>query len=172
MQNADSIRVKTDRFIQYIIENCAKDKGFAALIKRADNPNTEYYSWEILARFTDLTRDSQRLPYAYIAAAIADGKVQQNGTQNIGRVLAKCYDSPNGEGNQEEQAKLRLRRLLACQNSVEACAVLRGLLSLIRARNLAEQLDYAELLKNLIGFNDRVKERWAMAFYRSEVGDE
>ena len=172
MQNADSIRVKTDRFIQYIIQHCEKDKGFAALIKRADNPNTEYYSWEILARFTDLTNDYQRLPYAYIAAAIADGKIQHNGTQNIGRILAKCYDSPNGAGNQEDQAKLRLRRLLACQNSVEACAVLRGLLSLIRAKSLAEQLDYAELLENLIYFNDTIKARWAMAFYRSEVGDE
>ncbi|KGQ70068.1 hypothetical protein OA57_08380 [Chelonobacter oris] len=172
MQNADSTKVKTDGFIQYIIQNCAKDKGFAALVKRADNPNTEYYSWEILARFIDLTDDYKRLPYAYIAAAIADGKIQQNGTQSIGRILAKCYDGTNGAGNQEEQAKLRLRRLLACQNSVEASNVLRGLLSLIRAKNLADQLDYAELLKNLIYFNDSVKARWATAFYRSEVGNE
>ncbi|SMB83542.1 CRISPR-associated protein, Cse2 family [Pasteurella testudinis DSM 23072] len=159
---------KMQDFVDYIITQCQNDKGFAAKIKRADNPNTEYYSWDILVRFIDLTKDYERLPYAYIAAAIADGKVLKNGDLGIGRVLSKCYDTANTVGNQEEPAKIKLRRLLACQNTTEICAALRPIFSLIRAKGFAANLDYVRLLANLCWFNEQTKRDWAMDFYRNQ----
>lgn len=159
-------------FVNFIMQRCTQDKGFAALVKRADNPNTEYYSWEILAPFIDLTRRDKRIPYAYIAAALADGKITQNGHEGIGRLLALCYEQNGEQTHKQNSAKLKLRRLLACQSGVEACTVLRGLFSLIRANGLAERLDYAALLRELIYFNDDVKAKWASEFYRNEVDNE
>lgn len=63
------------RFVAYVIERIAKDNGFAARLKRADNPATEYQSWEILAGFgIDLEKEWQRLPYCVIGAALAKAK--------------------------------------------------------------------------------------------------
>ncbi len=64
------VKSKEQQFVQFIIERCNQDKGFAARLRRADNPATEYQSWEILGPWVDLEDRYQRLPYATIAAAI------------------------------------------------------------------------------------------------------
>ncbi len=163
-------RGKNLRFVDYIISRCQADNGLRAALKRADNPATEYQSWEVLAGFhVNLEFENQRLPHAAIAAAIARAKVEENGTVRIGRAIARCYE----DGNASDQAKARLRRLLACDSVPEACRILRPLFSLIEAKgNIV--LDYAALLKDLLWFNHdesqiRIKARWAQDFYGKPV---
>jgi CRISPR system Cascade subunit CasB len=155
---------KSEQFVKFIIEITQKDNGAAAALKRADNPATEYQSWEYLARFIDIEKDYERYPYATIASAMAKAKVAQNGTVSIGEAIARCYD----DGKESNQAKAKLRRLLACDTIDEVCRVLRPLFGLINAR--AEiKLNYADLLQDLRYFNldnQRVKSRWAQNFYR------
>ena len=155
---------KSERFVDLTIERCKQDNGLAAALRRADNPDTEYQSWEYLSAFTDLDQASQRLPYAVIAAAIAKAKVGQNGTTRIGRALAQCYENDS----QSDQAKAKLRRLLACDRTEEACRILRPLFSLIDAK-AGVRLDYARLLSDLLFFDydpQRTKSQWAKDFYR------
>ena len=71
-------KTKEQQFVQFIIERCKQDKGFAARLRRADNPATEYQSWEVLGPWVDLENNFQRLPYAVIAASIARAKVDFN----------------------------------------------------------------------------------------------
>ncbi len=155
---------KSAAFIKYTIERCQGDNGLAAALRRADNPDTEYQSWEHLASFIDLEQSRQRLPYAGVAAAIARAKAEHNGSVGIGRAIARCYD----EDNQSDQAKAKLRRLLACDQTEEVCRILRPLFSLIDSK-AGVQLDYARLLDDLLRFSNdsqRVKSRWAQDFYR------
>lgn len=162
---------KSMAFVKFTIEQCQQDKGLAAGLKRADNPATEYQCWEHLAAFhIDLEKDYQRLPYATIAAAIAKAKVEHNGTIGIGRAIALCYE----DGNNSDQAKAKLRRLLACETVDEVCRILRPLFSLIDAR-AGVTLNYAQLLADLLKFhwdNQRVKTRWAQDFYSHIVDKE
>ena len=162
----DSPRSKSLAFVDYIISRCQADNGLRAALKRADNPATEYQSWEVLAGFKiNLEHENQRLPYATIAAAIARTKAEKNGAAKIGQAIARCYE----DGNASDQAKAKLRRLLACDSVPEACRILRPLLSLIESRG-SIVLDYASLLDDLLWFSHddsqlRIKARWAQDFY-------
>jgi len=155
---------RIERFVDSILERCVRDKGFAARLRRADNPATEYQSWEILASFgVDISNDFQRLPFATVGAAIARSKAEKNGRLRLGRAVAACYD----DGNDSSQAKARIRRLLACHDIEEVCRVLRPVLSLIASR-VQVPLDYKILLRQLINFSwnpKRIQVQWAQDFY-------
>ena len=157
---------KSQHFVDYIINRCQANNGLRAALKRADNPATEYQSWEVLAGFqVNLECENQRLPYATIAAAIARTEPDHNGNIKIGQAIARCYE----EGNASDQAKAKLRRLLACDSVAEACRILRPIFSLIEARG-GLVLDYARLLDDLLWFSHddsqlRIKARWAQDFY-------
>lgn len=165
MTQPSETKTKRERFVELAMVRCQQDPGLAAALRRADNPDTEYQSWEFLAAFADLDQPAQRLPHAAIAAAIARAKPERNGPTGIGRAIAQCYE----DDNQSDQAKAKLRRLLACERVEEACRILRPLFSLIEAKSGA-RLDYVRLLNDLLFFNrdpQRVKSQWAKDFYRS-----
>ena len=158
---------RTDRtasFVGHILSRCQDDKGFAARLRRADNPATEYQSWDLLASFgIALEYDHPRLAYQTVAASIARTKTATNGSLTLGRAIAACYE----DGNNSDQAKARLRRLLACDDVAELCRILRGQLSLIDSK-AGQTLDYQRLLKQLLAFHfdaPRIKAQWAQEFY-------
>ncbi len=155
---------KPTKFVEFVIKKCEQDKGYAARLKRSDNPDTEYQSWETLASFgIDLVKERWRLPYVTIAAAIAKAKVENTGRLSLGKAIASCYE----DGNQSDQAKAKLRRLLACQDISELCRILRPLFSLINSKT-SQPLDYIKILKQLLKFSwdgQTVKAGWAQEFY-------
>lgn len=152
------------RFVNGVIKKCSQDKGIAARLRRGDNPATEFQTWEFLAAYgVDLERDHQRLPFVTVAAAIAKAKAEKNGSTTLGASLAACYDN----GRESDQAKAKLRRLLACSDLDEACRILRPMLSLINSK-VGLPLDYIRLLEQLrrFSFNHQmVKAQWAQEFY-------
>lgn len=152
------------RFVEAILQRCARDKGQAARLRRADNPATEYQSWEVLGALgIDLENDYQRLPYVTVVAAIAKSKAEMNGKLSLGRAIVSCYP----DGRENSQAKARLRRLLACDELGEACRILRPILTLIDSR-VGQPLDFVRLLRQLRNFpfhSQSIKAQWAQEFY-------
>jgi CRISPR system Cascade subunit CasB len=167
---------REERFVTSVIKRCQEDKGLAARLRRGDNPATEYQSWELLASLgVDLEKDYERLPFVTLAAAIAKTKAEHNGRLSLGRAIAACYE----DGRDSNQAKARLRRLLACEDTPEACRILRSLFSLIDSK-ANQPLDFVRLLKQLrrFSFDDartQIKAQWAQEFYgqpaQSQVGE-
>ncbi len=156
---------RAQRFVSYVIDRINKDNGFAARLKRADNPATEYQSWELLASFAiDLEKEWERLPYCIVGAAMARAKPIANGCLPLGAAIAACF----AEGSQSDQGKARLRRLLACTSTTESCRILRPLLTLMASRGVTP--DFAQLLEQLLGYSgerqEQIRARWAQAFYR------
>lgn len=157
---------KAANFVAHVLARCQTDKGFAARLRRADNPATEHQSWELLAMFgIALEYEHPRLAYQTIAASLARAKIAQNGTLSLGRAIAACYE----DGNNSDTAKARLRRLLACDEPAEVCRILRGQLALIDSK-VKQALDFEKLLQQLLRFGydesrQRVKAQWAQEFY-------
>lgn len=152
------------RFVSGVIQRCQNDKGLAARLRRAENPATEYQSWELLAAFgIDLEKEWERLPFVTIAATLAKHKAEHNGTRTLGQALAQSYQDKQNN----EQAKARLRRLLACHELSEVVRHLRPLLSLIHSKS-GQPLDYQRLLQQLRRFSlnpQAIKAQWAQEFY-------
>jgi len=160
-----SDKSREQRFVETVIDRCQNDKGLSARLRRADNPAMEYQSWELLGWFgVDLEKDYERLPFVTVAAAIAKSKSEKNGSLRLGQAIALCYK----DGNQDSQAKAKLRRILACNDLAEVCRILRPVLTLINSR-VGQPLDYMRLLRQLRFFGyesgQQTKTQWAMEFY-------
>jgi len=156
-----------DKFVVFVLRRLVNDTAFGAALRRADNPATEYQSWEYLASWCDLEDVFERACYATVAAGLARVKKSLNTPSSIGSIIARCYD----DGNQDDSAKRKLRRLLACDTSLEACQWVRPLLRLAESRGV--RINFGRLLDDLLHFGTKVKERWAMDFYgRREAKDD
>ena len=168
--NDQSPTSREERFVKEVLQQIQGDKGLSARLRRADNPDTEYQSWELLARYgINLEWESQRLPYTTVVAALARTKEDANGTLPLGQALMYCFE----DGRESGPAKARLRRLLACQDLVEVTRILRGTLSLIESK-INQPLDYIRLLQQLNHFHfdaQKVKAQWAQEFYRKSKDD-
>lgn len=153
-----------ENFVRYVLDRIHQDNGFAARLRRADNPATEYQCWELLAEFgVNLEKEWVRLPYCAVGAALAKTKPETDGKLILGAAIAACYD----DGSQSDQAKAKLRRLLACTTTEEACQILRPMLALITSRGV--RLDFSQLLDDLLWYGgksrERIRTRWAQSFY-------
>lgn len=167
MSEAEKSVSKEEKFVHFVLDRIHKDNGFRAKLSRAVSDSTEYQSWEILSTWCDLDKEWQRLPYAIIGASLAKARSVKDGHLGIGEAIANCYP----EGNQSDQAKAKLRRLLACKNTVEACRILRPLLNLVESKGV--KVKYSQLLHDLLGYSvDWTPANWAQNFYGKKHTEE
>lgn len=150
-----------------VMERCKKDTAFCAALKRADNPDTEYQSWEYLADYNvNLEYENQRLPYTTVFAAAARSSNNTDGFLTLGQALLSVY-----EGDMESSpARARLRRILACDSTKEVCEVLHSVLRLIGDKPIS----YGLLLHDLKFFErnpEQTKARWAQQFFGKQDDD-
>ena len=155
----DSKNGKSARFVDHILKRMESDSAIGAALRRADNPSTEYQSWEYLANWCDLDNPNERVCYATISAGLANRKKSITANINLGSVIANCYPG----GNQDDSAKRKLRRLLACESRSEACKWIRPILTLAKSKGI--EINFSLLLDDLLYFGHKVKEKWAMDFY-------
>jgi CRISPR system Cascade subunit CasB len=150
---------KGQAFTEYVLKRMSKDTGFGAALRRADNPATEYQSWEYLASWCDLDNIHERTCYATVAASLAQAKESIDTRCSIGHAIARSYK----DGKEDNSAKSKIRRLLACDTALEACQWVRPALRLALSRGV--RVNFGQLLEDLLYFGTKVKERWAVDFY-------
>lgn len=165
---------KSISFVNHVIKqiNDDKGKGFGAKLRRADNENTEYQSWEILSRWVNLEWESDRKAFALIGASLARLKPSDDGSLSIGEALRMVHVmDKDSEDIEKSSSALRLRRLLACKEKEEVMDILKPVIRYIESKGFF--LHYASLLDEVLWFNndvsrERTRARWAQDFFRKK----
>lgn len=155
------------RNIERIMERMKGDTRMRAHLSRADNPNTEHYSYRYLSPYwsREISEVERRVKESYqtVCASIARKRVEKNGSRSLIRELRRIY-AGGGRLDEKSPAHAKVQRVFACRTSIEANACIRSILRLVESKD-ALSLDYARLLGDLIYFGERVRERWAKEFY-------
>ncbi len=163
---------KSINFVNYIsrLIHTDKDKGFRAKMRKADNENIEYQSWDILSRWVDLEWDANRRAFALIGASVARSSFSEDGNLSIGSALRNIHLRTKDVGDLGTSSSAqRLRRILACHEKVELIDILRPVLRLLESSEI--NISRARLLDEILWFDheerrDRIRVRWAQDFFK------
>ncbi|HCJ94033.1 MAG TPA: type I-E CRISPR-associated protein Cse2/CasB [Sphaerochaeta sp.] len=177
LKNQRRCNLPTDRsvnFVNHVIKEVNDDrgKGFGAKLRKADNENTEYQSWEILSRWVNLEWESDRKAFALIGASIARVKPVADGKLSIGEALRMVHLKDKDIGDLEKSSSaLRLRRILACKEKDELMDILKPVVRYVESSGLL--LQQARLLDEILWFNndesrERTRAKWARDFFRKK----
>lgn len=161
-------------FVNYVIHeiNDDKGKGFGAKLRKADNENTEYQSWEILSRWVNIEWDSDRKAFALIGASMARAKPSEDGKFSVGEALRMVHLRDKDIGDIEKSpSALRLRRILACKEKDELLDILKPIIRYVESNGIV--LHYVRLLDEILWFNnersrEKTRARWAQDFFRKK----
>lgn len=159
-----------ENLLSSVFKRFATDTAFKAALKKADNPDTEYQSWEYLADYgINLEYENARLPYTTVLSAAARSSRNADGSVPLGRALLLSYKSDS----ENTAARSKLRRIIACDSIDDVCSVLRPVLRFIGSKDIA--VSYATLLRDLKYFSkdsERTKARWAEQFFEKTESKE
>lgn len=157
---------KYENFVKYIIDLYKRDKKAEVDLKKGDNKNLSYKSWQYLIKFNiDIEKDRDRIIYGLIATNIVKNKLDKDGKDSIGLALFKCYESKNQDNKKDNKGEAKLMRLLACDNYNELCQVLKYYLPFIEEKAKG-MLSYSVLLQDILYFNEKTKAKWASDFFK------
>ena len=157
----DKPRKTSEAFISYVTQKLEWDKDFASRLKRADNPNTEHYAWDIIMPWCHSADDSHKKIFCLVGASMARNRIVHDGELGLGEALAKI------EKHGDSFSPTRLKKLLSCHDVIQLCYFLRPIIRQIEAHRL--RLSYEKLLDQLLFFDlypDRQKKKWAKDCYK------
>lgn len=165
---------KAKRFVSEVLQKLqSNDTRFRAELTRADNPATEMQAWPVLAKYCKLETKSQRLSFALIGACMARVRAEEDGTQKFGEALRMCKENP---ADDDDRIERKLRRILACDDTLELVQVLRPILRFVVSQGNVS-LNYENLLKEILRFNEEksreyIKLCWASQYYNTPEKEE
>lgn len=129
--NKEKKEIPEKGLMDAVFKRLSTDTAFRAACKRADNPDTEYQSWEYLAEYkVNLEYEESRLPFATILSSAARSSRHADGSVNLGKALLIAYDGDI----KNTAARAKLRRILVCDTVQDACRSIRPILRFIESK--------------------------------------
>ena len=150
-------------FTAAVIARAQTDTAFRAVMSRAGNPALESAAWEYLIPYCNIENDFERVPFAMIGASIAKIKPERNGISGLGEAFRSICKN---EVDQERESK-RFRRLISCDSALELCTMLRPILQYLASKGVS--IDFMQLLKDLLYWDQKTKIRWTIQFYNRDT---
>ena len=145
-----------------------EDRGLMADLRRGFSSATADRAWPYLARWCDLTHDRQRVIYQTVAAGFATNP-ETTTEGNMGDTMRALATGkvPGEDGLKTFEA--RFRRFLSCDTISDVSQRLPTVIRATQARGIP--INHRRLLEDLHYWGDRVKIRWAGAYWGSARGE-
>ncbi len=159
-------RTKIERFLDWAEK---QDRGTFANLRRGFSSGTAHRCWPYISRYCDLRKNHERIVWQTIAAGFAThGSTCETG--NFGTTMRRL--ALEGSSGKPEDAlasfDTRFRRLLTCTMATEVCLHLPGIIRAAKNKNNIP-INYATLFNDLHYWGERVKLRWAAAYWEEHV---
>jgi len=147
------------------------DRAALADLRRGFSPGTEYRAWPYIVDVCDLRDDRQRQIWLTIAAGFATHKGTDPEAGNIGSTLRKLAKGQPGKSEEEalKSFDARFRRLLTCDDTIELCERLRGVIRAAERKGIT--INYERLFWDLQKWHKpdaKVKICWAQSYWGQE----
>lgn len=154
-----------EAFLRFLIER-RDDRGVMADLRCSLIGARETRAWPHLALFCDLTNPQSRTVFSAVAAAgsITPAAMVDSG-DDIGTTMRKIAIEHQGEKGLNS-FRLRFQRLLSCDTREELVEQLHSIFQAAKARGLT--INTAKLFDDLWFWGEKVKIRWAQAFWGGE----
>ena len=139
-----------------------EDRGLMADLRRGLSKATASRSWPYIAQWCNLKNDRQRTIFQTVAASFA---FNPNTTSegNMGTTMRQLATGDGREADGLKTFEARFRRFLSCDTFSEVCERLPTVIRTTRAKGVV--INHEELFKDLHYWGDRVKIRWAHAYW-------
>ena len=139
-----------------------EDRGLIANLRRGFSDATADRAWPYLARWCNLENCRERTIFQTVAASFAFNP-ESVSKGNMGTTMHRLA---TGDGRGLDGLKTfetRFRRFLSCDTVFEVCDRLPTVIRTTQAKGVA--INHEELFKDLHYWGDRVKVRWANAYW-------
>jgi len=155
---------------QFVIPD-QEDRGALADLRHGFSPGTEYRAWPYIASVCNLQDDKQRHIWLTISAGFATHKATDRRAGNMGATLRALalQQLDESKGTPLKSFDARFRRLLTCDNAIELCDRLRGIILAAQRKGIA--IDLERLFRDLQTWHKpekKVKLRWAQSYWGQE----
>lgn len=167
MTDNQQVESPADRYIAYL-GRFRDNRGAMADLRHGFSEATSYRAWPHIAAWCDLTSDRERV----IAITVAAGFATHGGTDakagNMGRTLRRVAQGESGSDKGLASFDGRFRRLLSCNDPIEMCPMLVGILRAAERRGVG--VDYSQLYRDLTYWthDTKAKVRWAASFWGTD----
>jgi CRISPR type I-E-associated protein CasB/Cse2 len=138
------------------------DRGAMAELRRGLSPATEDRAWPWIARWCDITNERQRTIHAAVAAAFATHP-ETASQGNMGAVMCGIAQRNQKGDDGLKSYEAHFRRFLNCHSAQEVCERLPSVVRMAKQQSIA--INYRQLFLDLCYWGDRVKIRWAAAYW-------
>jgi CRISPR type I-E-associated protein CasB/Cse2 len=148
------------------LESHKEDRGVMADLRRGFSEATADRTWPYLASWCDLTNDRSRTIYQTVMASYAHHPHTAD-QGNMGTVLRQIALGAGGGQEGLKTFDARFRRLLICDTSTEVCQQIGRVIRAAAQKGVP--INYTELFTDLWYWGERVKLRWASAYWGTSM---
>lgn len=146
------------------------DRGLMAELRALLNPNLRMRGWRAMAAIGELGNKPMETLAGLFAFYPQEFQAESSFSFGVSCHILAEKRRKQETTDHESPLDVRFRRLLACEQREDVCRLLPEFVRGMKVEGIP--VDYDTLYRDVRFWNDRVRERWAIDYWRSKEKEE